>query len=83
MDGSPGPAQSVGAGRGLPEVKEIIGELENGEDIEARYIDPALELRKPLGARAAQASLICWGKGKTRCILSKPLESQLRTDSPS
>ena len=39
-DGSIGPAQSVGGGRGVEEIKDIIESLENGEEIEERYIDP-------------------------------------------
>tara|TARA_R110002051_G_scaffold40375_5_gene84123 strand:+ start:9820 stop:11448 length:1629 start_codon:yes stop_codon:yes gene_type:complete len=39
-DGAVGPAQSIGGGRGVDEIKELITELENGEEIEERYIDP-------------------------------------------
>ena len=39
-DGSIGPAQNIGGGRGVTEIKEIIESAENGEKIEERYIDP-------------------------------------------
>jgi hypothetical protein len=39
-DGTIGPAQNIGGGRGVEEVKGIIVEAEAGEKIEERYIDP-------------------------------------------
>tara|TARA_B100001939_G_scaffold25855_2_gene20964 strand:- start:5556 stop:7187 length:1632 start_codon:yes stop_codon:yes gene_type:complete len=64
MDGSPGPAQSVGAGRGLPEVKEIIAELENGEDIEARYIDPRAGASQAAGREGGTSIIDLLGEGE-------------------
>ncbi|NDB81797.1 MAG: hypothetical protein EB127_03475 [Alphaproteobacteria bacterium] len=40
VDGREGPAQRSGAGRGIEEYKELILELEAGEDVTERYIDP-------------------------------------------
>ena len=39
-DGSSGPAQKQGAGKGVDEYSEMIVELEREEDIAERYIDP-------------------------------------------
>jgi phage terminase large subunit-like protein len=39
-DGSPGPAQKQGAGKGVDEYSEMIVELEGDENIAERYIDP-------------------------------------------
>lgn len=39
-DGAIGPAQSIGGGRGVEELKDLIEQLEEGEEIEERYIDP-------------------------------------------
>jgi len=39
-DGAIGPAQSIGGGRGVDELKELMEELEGSEEIEQRYIDP-------------------------------------------
>lgn len=39
-DGRAGPAQKQGAGMGLNEIKQHILDLENGEKIAERYIDP-------------------------------------------
>jgi len=39
-DGRAGPAQKQGAGMGLTEIKEHILNLENGEEITERFIDP-------------------------------------------
>lgn len=39
-DGAIGPAQNIGGGRGVEEVKSIIVASEAGEKIEERYIDP-------------------------------------------
>lgn len=39
-DGKAGPAQRQGAGMGLDEIKSMILDLENGEEMADRYIDP-------------------------------------------
>jgi hypothetical protein len=39
-DGVPGPAQRAGAGRSIREYKELIEQIEDGEPIMARLIDP-------------------------------------------
>lgn len=39
-DGRPGPAQKQGAGMGLNEIKEHIKDLEGGEEVNERFIDP-------------------------------------------
>lgn len=40
LDGKAGPAQRSGGGRGINEYKEIIRDLEDGEAISERFIDP-------------------------------------------
>lgn len=47
-DGKPGTAQRNGAGRSLAEYKSMILELEAGEDIVERYIDPRAGATKAL-----------------------------------
>lgn len=39
-DGKPGAAQRAGGGRGLNEYKELILDLEDGDEVSERYIDP-------------------------------------------
>jgi hypothetical protein len=39
-DGKPGPAQKQGAGMGLSEIKQLVLDLEKGEVMADRYIDP-------------------------------------------
>jgi hypothetical protein len=63
-DGAPGPAQSVGAGRGLPEVKEIIGDLEQSEDIEVRYIDPRAGASQAAGREGGTSIIDLLGEGE-------------------
>ncbi len=63
IDGAPGPAQSVGAGRGLPEVKEIIGELEKDEKLEARYIDPRAGASQAAGREGGTSIIDLLGEG--------------------
>jgi hypothetical protein len=63
-DGSPGPAQSVGAGRGLPEVKEIIADLEQGENIEVRYIDPRAGASQAAGREGGTSIIDLLGEGE-------------------
>ena len=62
-DGAPGPAQSVGAGRWLPEVKEIIGDLEQGEDIEVRYSDPRAGASQAAGREGGTSIIDLLGEG--------------------
>ena len=56
-DGREGPAQRSGAGRGIDEYKELILELENGEDIFERRIDPRAGATQAVG-RDGGTSLI-------------------------
>lgn len=48
-DGKPGPAQNSGSGRGINEYKELIRELEDGEEIAERYIDPRAGATQAVG----------------------------------
>ncbi len=64
-DGREGPAQRSGAGRGLDEYKKLILELEDGEEVVERYIDPRAGATQAIGHQGGTSLIELLGEGET------------------
>lgn len=62
-DGKIGPAQNAGSGRGIDEYKELILDLEEGEDVAERYIDPRAGATQAVGREGGTSLIELLGSG--------------------
>jgi phage terminase large subunit-like protein len=63
-DGREGPAQRSSAGRGIDEYRNLIRELENGEVIVERYIDPRAGATQAIGKEGGTSLIDLLGEGR-------------------